>query len=866
LKETIMAKRTSTPTTTVQESVAEDIRTGCSPEVLVRSFHDNLYYLQGRYPAIATLNDFYQAAAYTVRDRLLRRWIETLQAVVETDRKVVCYFSAEFLMGPQLGNNLLNLGIFREAEQGLETIGLKLEDLPEVRRVLEQRGEAAADFTLCLEHLLEEEEEPGLGNGGLGRLAACFMDSLASLEVPAVGYGIRYEFGIFDQAIHDGWQVEITDEWLKNGNPWEIARPEMAVSVGFGGHTESYEDERGRFRVRWIPDLVVEGVPYDTPISGYRVDTCNTLRLWSARAARSFDFQAFNTGDYYTAVEEKVASENLTKVLYPNDEFLGGKELRLKQQYFFVSCALQDLIRIHLAIGGDLARFHERFAAQLNDTHPAIAVAELMRLLVDEYGMEWDEAFDITRRTFAYTNHTLLPEALEKWPLPLFQRVLPRHLEIIYEINARFLDKVRLRYPGDEARIARMSLIDESGERYVRMAQLACVGSHAVNGVAELHSELLKSGILRDFYELEPESFHNVTNGVTPRRFIALINPRLAGLLDETIGTGWLADMTKLRGLAPHAEDAGFRNLWRRIKVQNKTALADYIRRKTGIRVDPLSLFDVQVKRIHEYKRQHLNALHIVDRYLRLKRNPGLDLPPRTFVFGGKAAPSYFLAKLVIKLITSIAGVVNQDPDIDGRIKVVFLPDYNVKNSRWVYPSADLSEQISTAGKEASGTGNMKFTMNGALTIGTLDGANIEIREEVGKENFFLFGLTAEEVERVWREGYRPGDILESNPELSEVLGLIASGHFSGGDREIFRPLVDNLRRHDPFLVLADFAGYVACQNQVDVTWNDSDRWTQLSILNTAGSGKFSSDRAILDYCGKIWNVEPSNTWPIHRN
>jgi len=853
-----MATRISAPPPAAdKERLAEDIRTGISPEALARSFHDNLYYEQGRYPAIATLNDFYQAAAHTVRQRLLQRWIETLETVVATDQKVVCYFSAEFLMGPQLGNNLLNLGIFRQATQGLEAANLKLKDLPAVRRVLEKRGESTGDLTLSLEHLLEEDEEPGLGNGGLGRLAACFMDSLASLEVPAVGYGIRYEFGIFDQTIRDGWQVEITDEWLKNGNPWEIARPEMAVSVGFGGRTETYEDQGGCLRVRWVPDLVVEGVPYDTPIPGYRVNTCNTLRLWSSRAHHSFDFQAFNVGDYYAAVDEKVASENLTKVLYPNDEFLGGKELRLKQQYFFVSCALKDMIRIHLAMGGDLNQFYEYFTAQLNDTHPAIAVAELMRLLVDEHGLEWEPAFDITRRSFAYTNHTLLPEALEKWPLPIFQRLLPRHLEIIYEINSRFLERVRLRYPGDEARIARMSLIDESGERYVRMAHLACVGGHAINGVAELHSELLKSGILRDFYELEPELFHNVTNGVTPRRFVALINPGLAGLLDETIGAGWLTDMEKLRELASHADDAAFRERWRRVKMENKEGLADYIRRKIGIRVDPLSLFDVQVKRIHEYKRQHLNALHIVARYLRLKRNPELNLPPRTFIFGGKAAPGYFMAKLIIKLITSIAEVVNKDPDIDGRIKVVFLPDYNVKNSRWVYPSADLSEQISTAGKEASGTGNMKFTMNGALTIGTLDGANVEIRDEVGPENFFLFGLTADEVERVWREGYRPADSLASNPELGEVLGLIASGHFSGGDRNVFAPLVDNLSQCDPFLVLADFAGYAACQDQVDAAWNDSDHWSRLSILNTAGSGKFSSDRAIRDYCEKIWDVEP---------
>jgi starch phosphorylase len=849
-----MAKKKSTP---AAEPDNEDVRTGLSPEALARSFRDNLYYQQGRYAAIATLNDLYQAAAYTVRDRLLKRWIETTRTVIETDHKIVCYFSAEFLIGPQLGNNLLNLGILREAELSLEAADLKLDDMPLAKRSLERLGQPADGLSLCLEHLFEQEEEPGLGNGGLGRLAACFMDSLASLEVPAVGYGIRYEFGIFDQAIRDGGQVEITDEWLKPGNPWEIARPELAVTVGFGGHTEPYQDELGRYRVRWVPSQVVEGVPYDTPILGYRVNTCNTLRLWSARAARAFDFQAFNTGGYYAAVEDKVASENLTKVLYPNDEFLGGKELRLKQQYFFVACALKDMLRLHLFDQGSPGTFHQRFAAQLNDTHPAIAVAELMRLLVDEHWMAWDAAFAVVRQTFAYTNHTLLPEALEKWSLPLFQRVLPRHLEIIYEINARFLAQVEARCPGDPGRIARMSLIDEDGERAVRMAHLACVGSHAVNGVAALHSELLKGGVLRDFHEFEPEQFHNVTNGVTPRRFLALINPGLAGLLDQTLGAGWPTELERLRQLAPLAEDAGFREQWRRVKLGNKSALAAYILRSAGVRIDPASLFDVQVKRIHEYKRQHLNALHIIHRYLRLKRNPGLNLPPRTFIFGGKAAPGYFLAKLIIKLVNAIAHAVNSDPDIGDRIKVVFLPDYNVKNSRWVYPSADLSEQISTAGKEASGTGNMKFAMNGALTIGTLDGANIEIREEVGADNFFLFGLTAEQAERTRSQGYRPLAVLDSNPKLREVLELIADGRFSGGDRQVFAPLVENLVHHDPFLVLADFAAYVAAQGQVDAAWSNPEQWTRMSILNTAGSGKFSSDRAIREYCRNIWKVEP---------
>lgn len=852
-----MANNAPTPKAAGMTPEPEDVRTGLSAEAIAAAFRDNLYYQQGRTASIATLNDFYQAMAYTVRDRLLKQWVETLHQVMETERKVVCYFSAEFLVGPHLGNNLLNLGISREAAQAVAETGLKLETLSAVRRGMAEGGEPAAPFTLQLEHLLEEEEEPGLGNGGLGRLAACFMDSLASLNIPAIGYGIRYEYGMFDQTLHEGWQAEITDEWLKYGNPWEIAHPQLAVRVGFGGVTEAIEDEQGHSRMRWVPEAVLEGVPYDTPIAGYRSGTCNTLRLWSARAARDFDFQAFNAGDYAAAVAAKVASENLTKVLYPNDDFPGGKELRLKQQYFLVSCALQDMLRMQLFQGGIPAAFDSRFAAQLNDTHPAIAVAELMRLLTDEHGLAWEKAFEVTRRTFSYTNHTLLPEALEKWPLALLKKVLPRHLEIIFEINNGLLERVRQRFPGDAARIPRMSLIEEGSERYVRMAHLACAGSHAVNGVAALHSELLKNGILRDFHELEPEQFHNVTNGVTPRRFVALINPRLAGLLDATVGPDWLTDMTRLRELAPHAEDAGFRHEWQRIKVMNKAALALHIHRRTGLRVDPLSLFDVQVKRIHEYKRQHLNALHVLTRYLRLKRNPGLDLPPRTFIFGGKAAPGYRMAKLIIKLINAIAEVVNADPDIDGQLKVVFLPDFNVKNSRWIYPAADLSEQISTAGLEASGTGNMKFTMNGALTIGTLDGANVEIREEVEPENFFLFGMTAEEVERTRREGYRPGNIAAGNPELREVLELIGSGHFSGGDRALFRPLVDNLLQQDPFLVLADYAAYVACHDYIDGVWHDPEDWTRRAILNTAASGKFSSDRAVREYCEKIWKVAP---------
>lgn len=812
----------------------EDDRTGLEIDTLRRALADNLFYNQGKFPDIATKNDYYMALAYTVRDRLLQRWLNTTQTYLEQDVKLVAYLSAEFLLGPHLGNNLLNLGIYAQVKQAVTASGLNLDEL------------------------LAQEEEPGLGNGGLGRLAACYMESLATLEIPAIGYGIRYEFGIFDQEIRDGWQVEITDKWLQFGNPWELARPEYAVMVKLGGHTESYVDEDGHYRSRWVPDRVVKGIPYDTPIVGYHVNTANTLRLWRAEAPESFDFQTFNVGDYYGAVDQKVYSENLTKVLYPNDEPIQGKQLRLEQQYFFVSCSLQDMIRMYMYTGKSLDTFHTRFAVQLNDTHPAIGIAELMRLLIDEHQFPWEKAWEITQQTFGFTNHTLLPEALEKWSVDLFGSLLPRHLEIIYEINRRFLDQVRLKYLGDEARLARLSLIDESGPRYVRMAHLACVGSHAINGVAALHSELLKQDTLRDFYELWPEKFSNKTNGVTPRRWIALSNPWMTDLITQKIGDRWLTHLEDLRQLEPFAENAGFRQEWRQIKRAIKQDLATYILTKTGITVSPDSLFDIQVKRIHEYKRQHLNALHIMTLYHRLKHDPNLEIPPRTFIFGGKAAPGYFMAKLIIKLITSIADVVNHDPDIRDRLKVVFLPDYNVTLGQRVYPAADLSEQISTAGKEASGTGNMKFSMNGALTIGTLDGANIEIREEAGAENFFLFGLTAQEVYDLQARGYNPWDYYQGNGQLKTILDLLASGYFSHGDTQLFRPLIDSLLYHDPFLLLADYQSYIDCQETVSQAYKDQGKWTRMSILNTARMGKFSSDRAIREYCEEIWHTRPT--------
>jgi starch phosphorylase len=811
----------------------ESTRTGLSAETLQHAVLDNLAFLQARLPEIATPYDWYMALAYSVRDRMLARWQNTVRTYVAYDVKVVCYLSAEFLMGPQLGNNLINLGIEANARQAM----------------------AALDQDL--DALLALEEEPGLGNGGLGRLAACYLDSLATLEVPAIGYGIRYEFGIFDQELQEGAQVEVTDKWLQKGNPWEIVRPEVSYYVNLGGHTQACTDAEGRYRVRWIPAHRVKGVACDTPVLGFRVSTCNTLRLWKSEAVESFDFQDFNIGDYYGAVQEKVISETISKVLYPNDEPEIGKRLRLVQQYFFVSCSLQDILHLLELKDDSIERLPERFAVQLNDTHPSIAVAELMRLLVDERLLPWEQAWEITRRACAYTNHTLLPEALETWGLPLFGSVLPRLLEIIYEINRRFLDEVRQRYPGDEARVARLSLIDETGDKRVRMAHLATVGSHAVNGVAALHSQLLQQTVLRDFAELWPERFHNVTNGVTPRRFMVLSNPALTTVLNEALGESWMTDLSTLKALEKHVGDPAFQERWRRVKRINKERLAARIRERTGIVVDPGALFDIQVKRIHEYKRQHLNVLHIITLYNRLRHDPHLDPAPRCFIFGGKAAPGYYMAKLIIRLINGVAQVVNNDASLGGRLRVVFYPNFNVKNAHAIYPAADLSEQISTAGKEASGTGNMKFMLNGGVTVGTADGANIEIREEAGAENFFQFGLTAEQVARVTREGYRPASRLEGNDQLREVLDLIAAGTFSQGDREVFRPLVENLRRSDPFLVLADYADYVACQERVEEAWKDQVRWTRMSILNTARGGKFSSDRSILEYCDGIWEARP---------
>ncbi|MGB8373744.1 MAG: glycogen/starch/alpha-glucan phosphorylase [Salegentibacter sp.] len=806
-------------------------RGGMSKDDLKASFLENLFYRIGKMPGIATTNDLYAALALSIRTRVFSQFVKSTAQFAKQDVRALAFFSAEYLPGPHLANNLLNLNITEATREAVQELGLELEEI------------------------LEQEVEPGLGNGGLGRLASCYMDSLATLGIPSIGYGIRYEFGIFTQTIRNGWQVEVTDKWLHFGNPWEVVRPEIAYEVKFGGKTHHPSGEQEQHRVKWIPDFEVKGTAYDTPILGYRSNGI-IMRLWRAEAIESFDFEAFNLGDYYKAVEAKMLSENITKVLYPNDAIQSGKELRLKQQYFFVSCSLQDIISIHLGQGRSLDKFHEKFTVQLNDTHPSIAVAELMRLLVDEHQLEWEEAWYITRHTFAYTNHTLLPEALEKWSVNLLGRILPRHLEIIYEINKRFLHELRSRnYSGEQ--ISRMSLIDETGDPCVRMAHLATLGSYKVNGVSELHSELLKKQVLSDFAGLSPKKFTNVTNGITPRRFLVVSNPGLTRLIKDKIGSEFITDLEKLRALESWAEDRDFQQKWMQVKFQNKKALAEYIQEKMDIKLDPKMLFDVQVKRIHEYKRQHLKVLHILSLYLLLKKGKGSDIPHCAFIFAGKAAPGYKRAKLIIKLIHAVADLVNSDEEVNDRMKVVFLPNFSVKQAQRIYPAADLSEQISLAGKEASGTGNMKFALNGALLVGTLDGANIEIREEVGRENFFLFGLTAEEVQRAKAEGYQPYRKYEENPQLREVMDFLVSPELSPEDPELFRPIFNNLLEQDPYMLLQDFQSYVECHQRIHEVWEKPEVWAKRSILNVANMGKFSSDRAVRDYCENIWKICP---------
>ncbi|MCO8125053.1 glycogen/starch/alpha-glucan phosphorylase [Stieleria sp. TO1_6] len=794
---------------------------------------DNLWRIQGQAVHTADMHDAYMTLCYTVRDHLIQRWSETVDAQYTANSKFVCYLSAEYLLGKQLPQNLMYTDTLELARQALEPFGLEPEQL------------------------IKYDVEPGLGNGGLGRLAACFLDSLATLDMPAIGYGLRYEFGIFRQTFEDGWQVEQPDDWLLHGNPWEFPQPSNMVEVGFEGEVHSSVDDKGRTRRHWVPKRNVLGEPCTTLVPGFGTQTVNILRLWRARASEEFDFQLFDVGDYTRAVEQKTYSENISKVLYPNDDTPQGRQLRLEQQYFFVACSLHDILRLFQVRNDDWDQFPNKAAIQLNDTHPVVAIPELMRLLVDEHHVAWGRAWEICCKTFAYTCHTLLPEALEKWPLDLFGRLLPRHLEIVFEINRRFLAEVQARFPGDNDRLRRMSIIDEGPPRQLRMAHLASVCSFAINGVAELHSKLLREQTLRDFAEMWPDKFQNKTNGVTPRRFMRLSNPLLSDLITSKIGDRWLTHLEDLKELEPLADSADFCDQWRDIKRSNKSLLADMLKTSTGVAAAPDSIYDVMAKRLHEYKRQLLKVLHIITLYRRIKADPNLDITPRTFLFGAKAAPGYAMAKLIIKLINNLGQVINNDADVQGRMRVIFPANFNVSLAERIYPAADISEQISMAGKEASGTGNMKFALNGALTVGTLDGANIEIREHVGAKNFFLFGLTTPEVAKLKADGYAPREYYESDPELRAVIDSIAAGEFADGDKGLFQPIVDSLLGHDEYLVLADYAAYLQCSERAADAYRDQDHWTRMSILNVARSGFFSSDRTIRQYCDEIWNIRP---------
>jgi len=802
---------------------------------LKQSLVDRLIYSIGKDPIETNNRDWFLALAQVVRDRMTLRWMETMRSYYLRDVKRVYYLSMEFLIGRTLRNSLLNMGFYDEFLQAVEEVGLDVESLRQM------------------------EEEAGLGNGGLGRLAACFLDSLATMHLPGFGYGIRYEYGMFTQAIENGRQIEHPDSWLRYGNPWEFPRPEVIYRVQFHGRVVGRHDETGRLRQQWLDTEDVMAMAYDTPIPGHGGQTVNNLRLWAAKATREFDLKYFNEGNYIKAVEEKNQSENLSKVLYPDDTTDMGKELRLKQEYFFVSASLQDILHGFEADGHSLDALPDEVAIQLNDTHPSIAIPELMRLLLDQYGLEWERAWGITCKVFSYTNHTLQPEALETWPLPLMEALLPRLLLIIYDINQRFLQEVASRHPGDMDLIRRVSLIDEEGGRRVRMAYLAIVGSHKVNGVAKLHSELMRTTIFRDFAKLFPERFINITNGVTPRRWLNHSNPGLSSLITRAIGPAWVDDLSRLKQLEPLADDPVFLREFAAVKQANKAALAELVDRRHHIALDPAAMFDVQIKRIHEYKRQMLNILHVVSRYNRLRADPGLDLPKRCVILGGKAAPGYRTAKLIIKLINDVANTVNHDPLVAGRLQVWFAPNYNVSAAMELIPAIDLSEQISMAGTEASGTGNMKMTLNGALTIGTLDGANIEIREEVGEENFFIFGKTAPEIGDLFQGGYNPWDYYYANAELRQALDMVGNGHFSPEEPLRFRPLVDSLLRGgDHYAVLADYASYIAVQGQIDSLYRRPEAWARKALLNVARSGHFSSDRTIGEYASRVWNVSPA--------
>ena len=812
----------------------QDYRKGTDIEALILSFKNQLKYTMIKDKYTATNWDRFYSIAKVVMDRLVEGWIKTQQTYYAKDVKRVYYLSLEFLIGRLLGSNLLNLMMYKETQEAMESLNLNINDL--------------RNF----------EVDAGLGNGGLGRLAACFLDSIATLGLPGYGYGIRYDFGIFKQIIRDGCQVEIPDEWLKFGNPWEIARPDFAFDVHFYGKAEHKPGRKNEIKPPWTGYQTVLGVPYDTPIPGYNNNTVNTLRLWSAKASEEFDLSIFNYGDYISAVENKTLSEVISKVLYPNDNLLEGKELRLKQEYFFVSCSLQDIIRRYSKFHDNFEDLPNKVAIQLNDTHPALGIAEMMHILVDNNNLPWKKAWEITEKTFSYTNHTLLPEALEKWPVSLIQNLLPRHMQIIYEINKRFLKKASIKFFNNREKISNISLIEEGDERQVRMANLAVVGSHSVNGVAELHTKLLTKSVLKDFYAFCPEKFNNKTNGITQRRWLLLANPGLSELITDKIGSGWITNLSELKKLEKFSQDKDFQKDFMNIKMDNKKTLSKMILDETGISVNPEAIFDIQIKRMHEYKRQLLNVLHIIKLYLQMRKNPKLDITPRVFIFGGKSAPGYHMAKLIIKFITSVAEVVNNDPIISDKLKVVFYPNYRVSVAEKLFPAADISEQISTAGMEASGTGNMKFTLNGALTIGTLDGANVEIRKEVGNENFFLFGNTVEDLDKLKQKGYNPWDYYHKNEEIKEIIDIINSDFFSPDNTELFKPIYDTLMTWgDRYFLLADFASYSETHMEIDKTYRKKDKWAKMAIINVANSGKFSSDRTISDYAREIWKVKP---------
>lgn len=793
-----------------------------------------LKYSLARDAVTASPREWWIAASMAIQRSIIVRMMKTLAVHNESNVRRVYYLSMEFLMGRLFVNNMLAAGVLEEVTEALKNLGHPLEETR------------------------DEEYDMALGNGGLGRLAACFLDSLATLDLPAVGYGIHYQYGIFKQEFRDGYQVELPDAWVQYGSPWEIVRPQHKQEIPVYGHVEIVTDTKGKPRSIWTGTRKLIGVPYDIPIPGFGTETVNFLRLWESRAPEDFDFEAFNRGGYEEAVRQKNAAETISKVLYPNDTTEAGRELRLLQQYFFTACSLRDIIRRFEKDNVNWDTFPDKVAIQLNDTHPAIGIPELQRLLHDEHGLPWEQAWSIVTRVFAYTNHTLLPEALEKWSVGLFRKVLPRHLQIILEINKHFLDEVEKKWPGDVEKKRILSLVEENHEQMIRMGHLSVVGSHSVNGVAAIHTELVKTRLFPEFHALWPHKINNKTNGITPRRWLLACNPRLSDLITRHIGHGWERNLEKLRELEPLADDASFREEFMAVKLANKSRLAKRILEECGVKVDPAAMFDVQIKRLHEYKRQHLNLLHILWLYRRLLKDPGLDIPPRVFIFAAKAAPGYDMAKLIIKAINAVGAKINTDTRINGKLKVVFLPNYRVSLAQRIVPAADLSEQISTAGKEASGTGNMKLALNGALTIGTLDGANVEIRDEVGADNIFIFGNTVEEVEALVAKGYNPGTFCQNDPDLAAVLDWLGSDYFTGpGEHDVLTPLRDNLLYHDPFLCLADFAAYCQAQEQASQAFKDKPRWGKMAVLNTARVGKFSSDRTILEYAKDIWNLKP---------